>query len=136
MPDIKVDSKENNVQSGDLVKFVPEDFTNPEVLYQNLIEGIKKYHPSTDLSAIERAYKIAYEAHDGQMRKSGEPYIIHPLCVAIILSQLELDKETIIAGLLHDVVEDTVMTYEDIVKEFGEEVALLVDGVTKLTRLK
>ena len=136
MPDIKGNLRENNIQSGDLVKFVPEDFTNPEILYQNLIEGIKKYHPSTDLSAIERAYKIAYEAHDGQMRKSGEPYIIHPLCVAIILSQLELDKETIIAGLLHDVVEDTVMTYEDIVKEFGEEVALLVDGVTKLTRLK
>ena len=69
------------------------------------------------------------------MRKSGEPYIIHPICVAIILAQLELDKETIVAGLLHDVVEDTAMTYDDIVKEFGEEIALLVDGVTKLTQL-
>ena len=90
---------------------------------------------SSDLSDIERAYKVAKEAHEGQFRKSGEPYIIHPLCVAIILAELELDKESIIAGLLHDVVEDTVMTSEDVAREFGDEVALLVDGVTKLTQL-
>lgn len=112
-----------------------EKFTSPQILYENLINEIKKYHPSTDLSAIEKAYMIADKAHKGQKRKSGEPYIIHPLCVAIILAQLELDKETIIAGLLHDVVEDTVMTSEDVTKEFGAEVALLVDGVTKLTQL-
>ena len=82
-----------------------------------------------------RKHKVAYKAHEGQKRKSGEPYIIHPLCVAIILAELELDKESIIAGLLHDVVEDTVMTSEDVEKEFGSEVALLVDGVTKLTQL-
>ena len=84
---------------------------------------------TTDLSLIEKAYKVADKAHSGQKRKSGEPYIIHPLCVAIILAQLELDKETIIAGILHDVIEDTEVTYEDISREFGEEVALLVDGV-------
>ena len=82
-----------------------------------------------------RAYKVASEAHRNQHRKSGEPYIIHPLCVAIILADLELDKETIAAGLLHDVVEDTELTNEDIRREFGEEVELLVDGVTKLGQI-
>ena len=72
---------------------------------------------------------------EGQLRKSGEPYIIHPLCVAIILADLELDKETIVSGLLHDAVEDTVMTTEEIAEEFSQEVALLVDGVTKLGQL-
>ena len=75
------------------------------------------------------------QAHKDQVRKSGEPYIVHPLCVAIILADLEMDKETIAAGLLHDVVEDTIMTGEEIEKEFGPEVALLVDGVTKLQNL-
>ena len=84
---------------------------------------------------IEKAYKVAAEAHKDQKRKSGEPYIIHPLCVAIILADLEMDKETIAAGLLHDVVEDTVMTLDELTKEFGPEVAFLVDGVTKLTQL-
>ena len=113
-----------------------EDFTSPDKLYQELIASIRKYHPSDDISMIEKAYRIAYEAHKGQKRKSGEPYIIHPLCVAIILADLELDKETIVAGLLHDVVEDTVMTSEEVRQEFGAEVELLlVDGVTKLTQL-
>ena len=112
-----------------------QDFEEPEKLYKELLESVHKYHPSADLSLIEKAYRIADEAHRGQVRKSGEPYIIHPLCVAIILAELELDKETIVAGLLHDVVEDTVMTDEEITKEFGSEVALLVDGVTKLGQL-
>ena len=112
-----------------------KEFESPEKLYQELIASVRKYHPSTDISLIEKAYNIAYEAHKGQVRKSGEPYIIHPLCVAIILAELELDKETIVAGLLHDVVEDTVMTDEEIRQEFGAEVALLVDGVTKLGQL-
>ena len=111
------------------------DFTSLEVLYKELINSVLKYHPSTDISMIEKAYKVASEAHEGQKRKSGEPYIIHPLCVAIILADLELDKETIVAGLLHDAVEDTWMTYEEVEKEFGSEVALLVDGVTKLGQL-
>ena len=112
-----------------------EEFVAPEVLHQRLIEHVQKYHPSDDTSMIEKAYAIASEAHNGQLRKSGEPYIIHPLNVAIILADLELDKETIVAGLLHDVVEDTVMTEDDLKREFGEEVALLVDGVTKLEKL-
>ena len=111
------------------------EFTSPEELYHDLIERVRKYHPSDDISLIEKAYHIAYSAHEGQFRKSGEPYIIHPLCVAIILADLELDKETIVAGLLHDVVEDTVMTVEEIEREFGSDVALLVDGVTKLLHL-
>lgn len=111
------------------------DFTSPEVLYNELIASVKKYHPSADISMIEKAYTIAKNAHEGQVRKSGEPYIIHPLCVAIILADLELDKETIVAGILHDVVEDTVMTNEQIRKEFNAEVELLVDGVTKLGQL-
>ena len=113
----------------------PADFTAPGELYDKLIDSVRRYHPSTDISAIEKAYQIADKAHEGQKRKSGEPYIIHPLCVAIILAELELDKETIIAGILHDVVEDTVMTIEEIESEFNGEIALLVDGVTKLTQL-
>lgn len=108
-----------------------KEFESPEKLYDELIASVRKYHPSTDISLIEKAYHVARDAHEGQARKSGEPYIIHPLCVAIILAELELDKETIVAGLLHDVVEDTVMTDEQIAQEFGDEVALLVDGVTK-----
>lgn len=79
---------------------------------------------------------MAADAHKDQKRKSGEPYIIHPLCVAIILADLELDKESIAAGLLHDVVEDTVMTEEELTEEFGPEVSLIVSGVTKLAQLK
>lgn len=113
----------------------PADFTSPEELYQELVRSIRKYHPSDDITLIEKAYTIAYEAHKDQKRKSGEPYIIHPLCVAIILADLELDKETIVAGILHDVVEDTVLTLNQVTEIFGSEVALLVDGVTKLTQL-
>ena len=88
-----------------------------------------------DVNKIKKAYEYAQQMHEGQVRKSGEPYIIHPLCVAIILADLELDKETIVAGILHDVVEDTVMSNEEIRKEFSAEVELLVDGVTKLGQL-
>ena len=112
------------------------EFSNPKDLYESLIQRVKKYHPSGDISLIERAYNIAKEAHKNQFRKSGEPYIIHPLCVAMILAELELDKETIVAGILHDVVEDTVLTDKEIKELFGEDVALLVDGVTKLKHLQ
>ena len=111
------------------------DTNDPEALYEVLAHCIHKYHPSDDLSLIRQAFEIARDAHKGQKRKSGEPYIIHPVHVAIILANLELDKESIIAGILHDVVEDTQMTLEELQAKFGGEVALLVDGVTKLTQL-
>jgi GTP diphosphokinase / guanosine-3',5'-bis(diphosphate) 3'-diphosphatase len=114
---------------------IPADFTSPEDLFKELVRIVESYHPSADISMIEKAYHVADLAHKDQLRKSGEPYIIHPLCVAIILAELELDKETIVAGLLHDVVEDTVCTVEELTKEFNDEIALLVDGVTKLTQL-
>ena len=131
----ELEELENEVVSKDDNIRTMQEFVSPESLYQELIASVKKYHPSTDISLIEKAYKTADTAHKGQVRKSGEAYIIHPLCVAIILAELELDKETIVAGLLHDVVEDPVMTVEEIASEFSEEIALLVDGVTKLGQL-
>ena len=112
-----------------------KDYEKPDELYDMLIARIRQYHPSTDISMIEKAYELAKKAHGNQCRKSGEPYIVHPLWVTIILANLEMDKETIVAGMLHDVVEDTEVTDGEIEKEFGKEVALLVDGVTKLGQL-
>jgi len=112
------------------------EYQAPEKLYRDLIERVHKYHPSDDISLIDKAYLTASKAHREQLRKSGEPYIIHPLCVSIILADLEMDKETITAGLLHDVVEDTTLSLEDVSKQFGADVALLVDGVTKLQNLQ
>ncbi|MGN0365295.1 MAG: RelA/SpoT family protein [Suilimivivens sp.] len=113
-----------------------QEFQSPEQLYRDLVLRVQKYHPSDDISLIEKAYHLATKAHENQVRKSGEPYIIHPLCVAIILADLEMDKETIAAGLLHDVIEDTIMTEEELRGQFGDDVALLVDGVTKLEQLQ
>ena len=113
-----------------------KEYLSPEELYQDLISCVKKYHPSDDITLIEKAYKVASEAHKDQFRRSGEPYIIHPLCVSLILAELQLDKESIAAGLLHDVVEDTALTIEDLEREFGSDVALIVDGVTKLEKLQ
>jgi GTP diphosphokinase / guanosine-3',5'-bis(diphosphate) 3'-diphosphatase len=127
-------NNDNNDQSFEEIN-TPADFTSPEELFNRLVRIVESYHPSADISMIEKAYQVADSAHKNQFRKSGEPYIIHPLCVAIILAELELDKETIVAGLLHDVVEDTVCTVEELSKDFGDEIALLVDGVTKLTQL-
>ncbi len=101
-----------------------------------LKKRIQRYYPDLeDWALVEKAYRYSVEAHSGQLRESGESYIIHPLGVAMILTELELDLVTIIAGLLHDVVEDTEITLEKIREEFGDEVASLVDGVTKLSRL-
>ena len=112
------------------------EFQSPEKLYEELISRVRLYHPSDDISLIEKAYNTAKDFHKEQVRKSGEPYIIHPLCVAIILADMEMDKETIAAGILHDVMEDTIMTNEELRAEFGADVELLVDGVTKLEKLQ
>lgn len=98
-------------------------------------EQVRTYLPEADLSLLDKAYALAQEAHQGQHRVSGENYIQHPLGVALILAELQLDVVTIAAGLLHDVVEDTTVTLTDLEKQFGQEMAMLVDGVTKLSRI-
>jgi len=103
---------------------------------EKLITRIKEYNPNADLTKLLKAYTLGEAAHAGQKRNSGEDFFIHPLNVALILADLNMDLETIIAGILHDVIEDTDYTYEDLVEEFGEEIANLVDGVTKLKNLK
>lgn len=100
------------------------------------LETILQFNPKYDMDLIGHAYDVAEEMHRGQLRKSGEPYLIHPMAVAEILADLGMDEETIVAGLLHDVVEDTSYTKEQLIEDFGEEIALLVDGVTKLGSLK
>ena len=102
---------------------------------EDIIRNTKKYNRKSNSKLINKAYEFAKHYHEGQVRKSGEPYIIHPLEVAYIVSTLELDDDAICAALLHDVVEDTEVTREMIVAEFGEEIANLVDGVTKLGKI-
>ncbi|MBS7323974.1 MAG: bifunctional (p)ppGpp synthetase/guanosine-3',5'-bis(diphosphate) 3'-pyrophosphohydrolase [Angelakisella sp.] len=104
-------------------------------LYAKLTDAIEKSNKSYDLERIKAAYTMARQAHEGQMRSSGDPYISHPIEVAIILVGLGMDSDTIIGGILHDVVEDTSITLEDIQKRFGGDVADLVDGVTKLANI-
>ena len=134
--DVSIESKPQEFSFDDGHIEAIEEFQSPEALHDELIARVRKYHPSDDISLIEKAYETAKEAHKDQVRKSGEPYIIHPICVAIILAELELDKETIAAGLLHDVVEDTIMTTSELAEQFGEDVALLVEGVTKLDKIQ
>jgi GTP pyrophosphokinase len=101
----------------------------------DLVERIRAYHPSADVEIVSRAYDYSVRAHEGQKRKSGDPYFVHPASVAGIITELRLDTASICAGLLHDVVEDTLATLNDVEKEFGSEVAFLVDGVTKLSKI-
>ena len=103
--------------------------------YEELIEKIKDSDKDYDIANIERAYKVAEKCHNGQMRKSGEPYIIHPVSVAYLLVEMGMDSQSVIAGLLHDVVEDTDMTLEEIRKAFGDDIALLIDGLTKIAKI-
>lgn len=105
------------------------------MLLDKLIEKIKSYNENADFELIKKAYTLAEDKHKGQKRNSGEDYIIHPLHVALILADMNMDTSTIIAGILHDVIEDTDVTYDYVKEEFGEEIADLVDGVTKLKKL-
>src|SRR5690606_5986225 len=100
-----------------------------------LVDRIRAYHPNADVEIVSRAYEFAARAHEGQKRKSGEPYFVHPASVAGIITDLKLDIASVCAGLLHDVVEATLATVEDIEREFGPEIAFLVDGVTKLSKI-
>ena len=104
--------------------------------YESMMQAITRYAPSTDLEVIQRAYEYADEKHKNQLRKSGEPYIIHPLAVAEIVAEIGLDTDAITAALLHDCLEDTDASFEEISRMFGETVADLVEGVTKLTRVQ
>lgn len=109
--------------------------TKPVRTVDDLLEKIKAYHPAAPLQLVEKAYLFSEKAHEGQVRRSGEPYISHPLSVAGILADLKLDVDTIMTGLLHDTVEDTNVSLDDIKREFGETVAYLVDGVTKIGQM-
>ena len=107
-----------------------------EKLYSKLCDTVRKYAPNTNFEMIEKAYEIALDAHKEQKRISGMPYVLHPLSVAVTVAEMELDWHAICAALLHDVVEDTDYTTEDIQQIFGNQVADLVDGVTKLDKIQ
>ena len=104
-------------------------------MIDELMEKIHKNCHNVDEDMVRKAYNFAKEAHKEQKRESGEPYIIHPIAVAENLAELGMDTDTIVAGLLHDVIEDTKYTYDDVAREFNAEIANLIDGVTKLTKL-
>lgn len=128
MSDYSVESKNIFIKQS-------REFISPEGLYQELVESIKSRGLFNELGQVERAYHLAECAHQGETRKSGEPYIIHPLAVAIILAEMEADEEIIIAGLLHEVIEkDTNITLGQVAKEFSHEVASLVESVTVFNR--
>src|SRR5271170_1946494 len=100
----------------------------------DILDRVSAYHPAPDLDVIKKAYVYSAKVHQGQIRKSGEPYLIHPLEVAGILAELKLDEASIVTGLLHDTIEDTLATPEELTELFGDEIAQLVDGVTKLSQ--
>ncbi len=105
------------------------------IRFEDVIEKVRRYHPDADLELLRRAYVFSALEHKGQVRHSGEPYLIHPLQVANILADMRMDVVTLTAGLLHDVVEDTLTTTENLEKTFGPEVAHLVEGVTKISAI-
>lgn len=128
----------DTTSSVSLLRLVPRIFSKaqPTGGFERLVKTVKQHHPRADLLQLEEAYQVAYQAHDGQKRRSGEPYITHPVAVAQILAELGIGPKTVIAALLHDTVEDTDYTLEQCREQFGAEVAMLVDGVTKLDKVK
>ncbi|HWX75922.1 MAG TPA: HD domain-containing protein, partial [Candidatus Acidoferrales bacterium] len=107
-------------------------FMSREAKISDLVEKVQAYYPVADVASIRKAYDFSAEVHKGQKRLSGEPYLIHPMAVANIIADLKLDVPSIVSGLLHDTVEDTLTTLDELKGVFGKEVAALVDGVTKL----
>lgn len=126
------------LSSTSLRRLVPRIFSRaqPTGAFEALLRTVRHHHPKADLSQIERAHEVAKVAHQGQTRRSGEPYITHPIAVAQILAELGIGVKTIVAALLHDTVEDTAYTLDEVATTFGAEVAMLVDGVTKLDKVK
>src|SRR5690349_6915332 len=104
--------------------------------FRDLLKLVRENRPGDDLDIIQRAYEFSLQHHNGQTRASGEPYLVHPLEVALVLAEMKLDSTAIAAGLLHDAIEDTEATQEDLVKEFGETVAHIVEGVTKIDKIE
>jgi GTP pyrophosphokinase len=125
-------------QTASLRRLVPRIFSRAQSTgaVDTLLRTVRMHHPKADLALVERAYQIADRAHDGQTRKSGEPYITHPVAVAQILADLGIGSKTVAAALLHDTVEDTEYTLDQLRADFGDEIAMLVDGVTKLDKVK
>jgi GTP pyrophosphokinase len=126
-------------QSASLRRLVPRIFSRAQPsggAVETLMRTVRMHHPKADLSLIERAYSVAERAHRGQKRRSGEPYITHPVAVAQIIADLGIGAKTIAAALLHDTVEDTEYTLDELRDQFGDEIAMLVDGVTKLDKVK
>ncbi|MDO4241782.1 MAG: bifunctional (p)ppGpp synthetase/guanosine-3',5'-bis(diphosphate) 3'-pyrophosphohydrolase [Microbacteriaceae bacterium] len=121
-----------------LLRFVPRVFSRSNVpdSVEKLMRTVREHHPKADLGMVQRAYQVAEKCHRGQMRKSGEPYITHPVAVSQILAELGVAPMVVAAGLLHDTVEDTDYSLEQLAADFGEGVAILVDGVTKLDKVK
>src|SRR5690348_9972737 len=103
--------------------------------FRDLLKAVRDYRPNDDLAIIKKAYDYSLRYHTGQQRASGEPFLVHPLEVACVLAELKLEPNAIAAGLLHDAVEDTAVTIEDIKEQFGDQVAHIVEGVTKISKI-
>ncbi|HEY4619390.1 MAG TPA: HD domain-containing protein, partial [Nitrospirota bacterium] len=103
---------------------------------EELIQKVLEYNPQADAGLLRRAYAFAARAHEGQVRKSGEPFLKHPLEVANIIVQMKMDTSSVAVGLLHDTIEDSLVTFEDITAEFGDDIAGIVDGLTKISKVE